>query len=160
MRIEDKHWRCAKLLWNKQAWRGNGKEGTATKHPKAKQKQRVHIHIPKRTITKDHENHLPKTIQKQTNCFQIRFKTLQKWMPKTSWKHLHHKRPNASEKLFQRDLKLLPKSSQVRPKCSKNGCRRHFGSTLTTNIQIYQKSYSKGTQKCSKMHQFSSEKGT
>ena len=120
-------------------------------HPKAKQKQRVHIHIPKRTITKDHENHVAKMYPKANKWFPDSIKNvsqmdaedvleapspetskcvrkvtpkgakiapkmnpsssemLQKWMPKRFWKHLHHKRPNASEKLLQRDLPLLPK---------------------------------------------------
>ena len=36
---------------------------------------------------------------------------LQKWMPKMSWKHVHHKHSNSFEKILQPKPKLLPKSA-------------------------------------------------
>ena len=93
----------------KSAWKMNAED--VLEAPSAQTSKCVGKVIPKRAKI------VPKMILSSSEM-------LQKWMRKRSWKHLHHKHPNSSEKVLQRDLKLLPKWSQVRTKRDKTRCKK------------------------------------
>ena len=80
-------------------------------HPKAKQKQRVHIHIPKRTITKDHENHVAKMYPKANKLFPDSIKNVSQMDAEDV---LEAPSPETSKCV----RKVTPKGPKIAPKMS------------------------------------------